>query len=936
MNQSVQLDLKSGGHAELLLDDPDESPSSYFVSMEHSGNGEFWRLAVSILSEASRSVCRIGAALNALGLTRRDLTNSSMKKLLQTQGYAFGVFRDFEPAFSDLDAEGRKTFLFFRDPRDVVVRAYTAWRAITEEGSSAQALPNSAGCMADFLRSRDFESIAIRYRRLTDFARTALNTTIFRYEDCAFTWRSVGSELIRKMELPLSRSSAQAIADSVPSLSDVPPTEPKDGRTWESTLDDASLAYVEEKFADSMTFLGYALESPSAAFAERQPEFLRAISARLRSVNSQCSELVSQVRKLEGMKDKLSGRRMQPLPGRQIERTAEVMHTHAERDPVLLWRLRPNSASEAIMLGRRVRMEVDSSGCRLVVGQLQTGDKTLAVYGCSLTFGWGINADETFCSLLQADLPKWRIENHGVGGYSSLQNLIQLQRDIRWSAPDYVTFCWIPSHLIRNVGDPAWLQSLMKRQKTTARPKPSSDRNAQFPCASLDANGRLEIRSVGFPRRDLMGIDLDDLAYGSHYLDLVCAAIYKRAAEIAWENGAHFFATTLLDPLSPQLQRMLDEAGIPVVDACVRGKEFTLLPDDGHPNAAANRIYAERIRGYLSLRQSNSVARKSSFKEDIEPTFQYEPSQALVSAEAAGMVPQQKGCTEPDPALLWRLKPHGSFEMKVLGRRVVMDIDSIGCRPVLGQPQVGEKTFAAYGCSMTYGWAISAGETFCSLLQSMFPTWRVENHGVSGYSSTQNLIQLQRESRWDTTDYVTFCWNNHHLLRNVADFSWLQRIMSWRGKFQSEEWTGPEKTFPRASLDRRGKLQIRPVKFPREDLVGIDWADFSPDAYYLDLVCFGVFRQANEIVRVQGGHFFVTTLRGHLSPHLQDLLRNAGIPVLDASLQGDEYTCLPDDAHPNALANRIYAEKIRDYLLRCGTSKPKPRRSRQSPKRTTQ
>jgi hypothetical protein len=36
--------------------------------------------------------------------------------------------------------------------------------------------------------------------------------------------------------------------------------------------------------------------------------------------------------------------------------------------------------------------------------------------------------------------------------------------------------------------------------------------------------------------------------------------------------------------------------------------------------------------------------------------------------------------------------------------------------------------------------------------------------------------------------------------------------------------------------------------------------------------------------------------------------------VVDASLDGAEYACLPDDAHPNALANRIYAEKIRDYL----------------------
>jgi hypothetical protein len=63
--------------------------------------------------------------------------------------------------------------------------------------------------------------------------------------------------------------------------------------------------------------------------------------------------------------------------------------------------------------------------------------------------------------------------------------------------------------------------------------------------------------------------------------------------------------------------------------------------------------------------------------------------------------------------------------------------------PVIGQPGKGEKTPAAYGCSCTYDIAIDAEETFCSLLQAMFPAWRVENHGVPGYSTAHNLIQLK-------------------------------------------------------------------------------------------------------------------------------------------------------------------------------------------------
>jgi len=76
-----------------------------------------------------------------------------------------------------------------------------------------------------------------------------------------------------------------------------------------------------------------------------------------------------------------------------------------------------------------------------------------------------------------------------------------------------------------------------------------------------------------------------------------------------------------------------------------------------------------------------------------------------------------------------------------------------------------------------------------------------------------------------------------------------------------------------------------------------------------------LFERANKIVTSYGGLFFVTTLQGQLSASLKGWLANAGIPVVDASLMGNEYLCLPDDPHPNALGNRIYAERIRDYLL---------------------
>jgi hypothetical protein len=270
------------------------------------------------------------------------------------------------------------------------------------------------------------------------------------------------------------------------------------------------------------------------------------------------------------------------------------------------------------------------------------------------------------------------------------------------------------------------------------------------------------------------------------------------------------------------------------------------------------------------------------------------------------------GILEPDPALYLRLRPNTmSNAGSVLGRRLVMEVDGSGCRPVVGQPRAGDKTLAVYGCSCTFGQAVTSNETFCSLLQETFATWRVENYGVPSYGGTQNLLHLQRNIRWSNANYVTFCWIPHHRLRNVADPSWIQNFMARRKRSDMER----KSCFPRAFLDNDGNLHVRSISLPRWDLLGRDLADFGSDPYYLDLVCFSVFELAARLVKESNGYFFVTTLLGTLSTELRQRLDNAAIPLVDASVDGREYTNLPDDEHPNALAHRVYADRIRDHLL---------------------
>jgi hypothetical protein len=601
MSRSVQLDLVSGGQAKLRLEEPDRFPSSYFISSDPPVGLQFWQVLIKILEASQRSVCWFSRDLREQGLKHEDIADASIRSLLLTSGYTFGIFWTIDRILQELDEAGNRTFMLVRDPRDVIVNTYlaameTGKKASTDQRSEAPGSDRDASrpSIIDFVRSSEADRIVLRYRRFADFCRSAKNVTVFRYEDVMFTWRTAVTNLMEKLNLEISQESAFAIADSsavVANVSKVNGNGPQDSpAAFRKHMDRAAIAAVEERFADPMAYFGYAPEETlPAAFLNHQAEFLHAVSARFSAARAQCCDLAAQIRgPVRGMPDTPKG-----VGARSHSFASGRGGCLNESDPALQWRLKPNASLEIKVLGRNVVMDADVFGCRPVVGQPNAGEKTLSVYGCSVTFGWAIPVEETFCSLLQSMLPTWRVENHGVDGYSGAQNLIQLQRVSRWSAAEYVTFCWIEHHMLRNVADPTWLRMIARA------------RRGAFPRASLDRDGKLQYRSVMLPRSDLGGVDWTELSPDPHYLDLICFALFRRAAEIVRENGGHFFVTTLLGQMSWQLKRRLNEFGIPLVDASVRGDEYTCLPDDPHPNAHANRFFAEKIREYLIQREAN-------------------------------------------------------------------------------------------------------------------------------------------------------------------------------------------------------------------------------------------------------------------------------------------------------------------------------------------
>jgi hypothetical protein len=553
--QEVFLELTAGGSGKLLLAPPAASASFYVFSMEHSGIPQFWQLLARLMEAVGRPLCTLHGRLPS-GVYWHQVARPAMRDLLCRDGYGFGIFYSPEPVFACVP-EDRPKLLFLRDPRNMLQSLYWGLR----RQADAESKPI---LFTEFLQSEITDKVIRRYRSYADYWHRHKAVSLFRFDDAVKSWSTIAADIVARLRLPIDASTVAEIAAQTDRVGDrragdvvVPGARPgsEPGPTEEA------IKQLDARLAEVLAALGYpAMIKPPAGESDGHP--------------------------------RQDDQTVEPPDGaRNLARTADLSAIF-EPDPVMFSRLRGDSRAEMHVLGRRVVMDVDAAGCRRVIGQPPQGEKTLAVYGCSFTFGIAVNDDETFCSLLQGTLPLWRIENYGVPDFSQTHNLLQLERNARWSRPEFVTFCWIADHLRRNVGDATWIQELTGHTFC-----PAQERSA--PRAALAADGSLAFRSVRVPRKDLAGFDLADFAHNQHYAALVCCRLLERANAVVTGYGGHFFVSTLWGTMPATLSAWLGERAIPVVDASLEGKQYICSSDDWHPNTLAHRIYAERIGGYL-------------------------------------------------------------------------------------------------------------------------------------------------------------------------------------------------------------------------------------------------------------------------------------------------------------------------------------------------
>ena len=282
------------------------------------------------------------------------------------------------------------------------------------------------------------------------------------------------------------------------------------------------------------------------------------------------------------------------------------------RHPVIGNAYAPGRFVVTLADGYSFRVTHDSEGHRITrpLGSDGKGParSPLWIFGCSYTHGWSLDDEDTYPWLIQEHLPDYDVVNFGVGGYGTLHSLLQFREALASKPPPRVAvIAYGAFHDARNT---------LNRYRTKGITLTEESAKVPLPCARLGPDGALEIFTVQadhyrpWPLQDRLAFVhlLEERANRRELQQLrsgrVSQAIVAEFARLAGLHGTTVVVAGI--QRSPGTQAMLQFArsiGVEATDISLRdAPEFQNLPHDNHPNARANRRYAEKLMSFLRER----------------------------------------------------------------------------------------------------------------------------------------------------------------------------------------------------------------------------------------------------------------------------------------------------------------------------------------------
>lgn len=239
-------------------------------------------------------------------------------------------------------------------------------------------------------------------------------------------------------------------------------------------------------------------------------------------------------------------------------------------------------------------------------------EKSIALYGCSIAYGFGLDDKDTLAWKLQEQLQNTDVLNFAVSGYGTYQSVLDFEdRAKKGLRPDLTLYLFPEFHAARNVGQSSYLRALARN---------SSRGNIHAPRCKFEKNsnscGRVPTSAYypEIPFRDAFAL--------VHLLEEVYVALrdrnreeYSREAteslllefsEIAKSVNSEF-VVLLYNEEAFSYEAFLKEQGIEsfrLYEPRFKEQEY-LLANDGHPNARLTSEWAKKLLPLLKKKLSN-------------------------------------------------------------------------------------------------------------------------------------------------------------------------------------------------------------------------------------------------------------------------------------------------------------------------------------------
>lgn len=230
------------------------------------------------------------------------------------------------------------------------------------------------------------------------------------------------------------------------------------------------------------------------------------------------------------------------------------------------------------------------------------GQPNVFVFGCSYTYGWFLDDEQTYAWLLQESLPESNVYNFAQPGYGTHHALLRLTEQLRLGRiPKACVFSYIPTmpdgpfgHPDRNVANPLFIYLIAAQSEYAEQIGTMS-----FPRAHVSVEGLCSISYVPMDLRGLADVPREAYAVDRVHTHFVTKHLVDAIMHLSQQYGfTAIWAKMRSGALDTIESYLYERHGVTMVDCVLPLEEdltYRVSKGDTHPNAMSQRIYHDRL-----------------------------------------------------------------------------------------------------------------------------------------------------------------------------------------------------------------------------------------------------------------------------------------------------------------------------------------------------